>query len=549
MINLRQDQLELKANVYASLNVGNRNVLAVCPTGFGKSVVMSDMCFDYSAYDRAILAHRNELVGQMSLHIAKRGIKHRLIASDKTVKHITALHREEFNGRSFINPSSPCAVVGVQTLIARKAQLKEWAEKVRRWDMDEAHHVLIENQWGASVGMFPNAVGVGWTASPARPDGKGLGAHNDGVFHDMVLGPEMRWLIDNGALCDYEIVCPQADLNMNPDDLGSDGDWSPVTMRKQVEKENSKIVGDVVTEYMRHAMGKQCIVFSTDIKTAGETAERFKLFGIEAVALSSKSDGTYRDEMIKRFRQGRLKVLVNVDLFGEGFDVPGVEVVIMARPTASLIVYLQQFGRVLRVLAGKLFGLLIDLVSNVKRHLFPDKRHFWTLDRREKRAKRERDPEEIDLTVCKRCSKPYEMIYHACPYCGYVAPAPEVTGRAAIEVVKGDLTRLDAATLAAMRKAMQLEAPGALAARVSAGPGGVAGAHFHMARQIERLETQAELNEEIAIWAARQRALGRPDDQSYRRFYLTAGVDVFTALTLDRKEMKTLTQQVRAWNG
>jgi superfamily II DNA or RNA helicase len=153
----------------------------------------------------------------------------------------------------------------------------------------------------------------------------------------------------------------------------------------------SHIVGDVVKEYVSRAYGKQFICFATDFETAGEIADKYNAVGINVAAVSAKTPTFTRNEYIRRFRDGQLMGLVNVDLFGEGFDVPAVEVVVMARPTASLAVYLQQFGRALRPLAGKAYGLVIDHVSNWKRHGFPDKRHYWTLDRRDKRAKRERD--------------------------------------------------------------------------------------------------------------------------------------------------------------
>jgi superfamily II DNA or RNA helicase len=544
MIILRPDQFDLKQRVRASWDAGARNVLAVLPTGGGKSVIVSEIALENHLMGavQAIIAHRNELVGQMSLHIARRGIKHRIIASKPTIAEVTAQHRAEFN-RSFINPDSNCAVGSVDTLIARQDALQQWAAQVDDWTIDEAHHVLRTNKWGKAVNMFPNAKGLGVTASPSRADGMGLGLHHDGVFDAMEIGPDMRWLIDNGALCDYEIAIPDSDFTISEDELAPSGDWSPARMREASKK--SHIVGDVVKEYVARAYGKRFICFATDVETAGEMAQKFLDVGIPVASVSAKTPADLRNDYIRRFRSGQLWGLINVDLFGEGFDVPAVEVVIMARPTASLAVYLQQFGRALRTMPGKLFGLVIDHVSNWKRHGFPDKPHAWSLDRRDKKARRERNPEEIELTACRNCSRPYQRCLPACPYCGAVLPLPDPSART-LEQVDGDLVLLDRAMIEAMRKAVVLESPVSMAQRVAIVAGDLAG-RGAMNRQIERFGSQERLRKAIEQWAGIQRYRGRSDNESYRRFYLTTGVDVLSALTLDRQAMDMLALKVEGW--
>lgn len=537
-------QAQLRADIYAGWQGGNRNMLAVLPTGGGKSVVVSQIIDDghQQGLTECVIAHRNELVGQMSLHVARRGIKHRVIASNQSVGQIIAEHRSEFDGRSFVNPDARCSVVSVDTLIARKDALKEWSQQVTRWTIDEAHHVLRQNKWGKAVAMFPNAYGLGVTATPKRADGMGLGRHHDGVFDNMVIGPSMRELIDMGALSDYEIAVPASDFTIDDADLAPSGDWSSKKMREASKR--SHIVGDVVIEYQRRAAGKRAICFATDVETAGEMAVRFNEAGITAAAVSAKTPSDVRNDYIRRFRDGRITVLVNVDLFGEGFDVPAVEVVIMARPTASLAVYLQQFGRALRVLAGKQYGLVIDHVSNWKRHGFPDKQHVWSLDRREKRAKREPDPEIEDLTACRSCSRPYLRVLPACPYCGEVPPVPE--GGRSIDQIDGDLMLLDRDMLAKLRAAIELEAPDSIGSRVAQAAGDIAGKGA-INKQVERIQTQQRLRAAIEQWGGIQRSLGRSDQESYRRFYLALGVDVLTALTQDRRDMERLAEIVEGW--
>lgn len=543
---LEPDQAEVERQINVSWNAGNRNVLAVASTGWGKSVLIGEIA--YKRYligsTQVKIAHRNELVGQLSMHIARRGIPHRIIAPAATVKRITRKHRDVFNGKSFVNPDANCSVAGIDTLIARQDELKAWAQQVEDWTIDEAHHVLRRNKWGKGVLMFPNAKGLGVTASPTRADGMGLGAHSDGVFEDMILAPPMRWLIDNGRLCDYEIAIPESDFHIDDSAIAAGGDYSPAAMRDASKR--SHIVGDVVKEYLKRARGKRGICFATDVETANKIAEQFNEAGVRAASVSSYTDETLRDDYISKFRDGRLDMLVNVDLFGEGFDVPAVEVVIMARPTASLGVYLQQFGRVLRLLAGKLFGLVIDHVSNWKRHGFPDKAHYWTLDRREKRAKKEPDDEIEDLTACRGCSRPYKRVLPACPHCGWQPPVA-VGGARTLEEVDGDLMLLDRDTLARMRAAMVLESPVSVMHRVSD-----AGLAPHIAtaqlnHQMARHAAQQRLSAAIAQWAGIQRKLDRTDTESYRRFYLALGIDVLSILTLPRAEMEAASITVERW--
>ncbi len=546
-IQARQYQTDMKLGIYDSWARGNKNVLAVLPTGGGKSHIISDIALEKHQLGatQAIMAHRTELVGQMSLHVANRGIKHRIIAPKPTVAQIVAEHRRNFNGRSFINPDANCSVGAVQTIIARKNTLEQWAAQVDDWTVDECHHVLKHNIWGKVVDLFPNANGLGVTATPRRADGMGLGRHHDGVFDDMILGPTMRDLIDMGYLCDYEIAIPDSDFEIDESLIAKSGDWSTARMKDASKK--SHIVGDVVKEYCSRALGKRFICFATDVETAGKMAEQFNNVGIRVAAVSAKTPTDVRNDYIRRFRAGELMGLVNVDLFGEGFDVPAVEVVIMARPTASLAVFLQQFGRALRILAGKQFGLVIDHVSNWKRHGFPDKSHLWSLDRRDKRAKSLPDPDDIPLTACTNCSRPYERFYPACPHCGFEPPLPDPASRT-LEQVDGDLVLLDRDMLAAMRKAIELESPTDMGQRVgsAAGPLAAAGA---VNRQIERHASQQRLTAAINQWAGIERHKGRQDRETHRRFYLALGIDVLSALAQSRQDMDKLSETVERWCG
>lgn len=547
---LRPDQAALKQAIYNEWNAGASNALAIACTGFGKSIVVSDIILDghNQGLTECIMAHRNELVGQMSLHVAARGIQHRIIGPSTTISGIIQEHRTNF-GRSFINPDAKCSVGSVQTINSRASQLKQWAAQVDRWTLDEAHHGIgndnVEsNVWGKAIRLFTNASGLGVTACPQRADGKGLGRHADGPFDRMIIGPSMRETIEMGNLSDYEFACPESDMIVDDEDFSTSGDLSPKKGRAASVK--SHIVGDVVVEYMARAAGRRAICFATDVETSNDIANRFNASGISAASVSAKTDTGVRREMVRRFKENKLSVLVNVDLFDEGFDCPGADVVIMARPTASLNKYLQMAGRAMRrdpANPAKV-ALIIDHVSNFKRHLMPDRPRVWTLDRRDKRAKKAPDPDEIALTACRECSRPYERCLPHCPYCG--AEPVVIPGSRTPEQVDGDLVLLDRETLAQMRAAMTLEAPADIGARVAFAAGEIAG-RGAVNRQMDRIGSQVALKDAIEQWAGIRLHGGDEERTVHRRFYLTTGMTVLQAMALSRAEMDDLRVTVEGW--
>lgn len=542
----RDYQVALKEQTYHAWQHGQKNVLNVLPTGGGKSHIMSDIVYDGAqfGFTQCVIAHRNELVSQMSAHIGRRGVPHRIIGSDSTIALVRRQHRALFNGAQFVHPTARTSVIGVDTLIARGKDMKQWAQQHDRWMVDEAHHLLRENKWGRAVAMMPNALGSGFTATPCRADGKGLGREYEGVFDVMNIGPSMRELIMRGYLSDYEIVCPLSDLKVGDEEVSASGDWSNKTLRTAAKK--SHIVGDVVENYCKYAFGRRAIVFATDVETAGEISTKFNQYNIRAAALSAETPVAVREKFIDEFRSGKLLVLINVDLFDEGFDVPACDVIIMARPTASLGKYRQMVGRALRFIPGKV-ALIIDMVSNVVRHKLPDINTMWTLARREKRAKLLKDPDEIPLTVCAACCKPYERFRVVCPYCGAQKPLPEPRMRS-VEMVEGDLILLDRAMLEKMRMATVAESAGSIAERVLHAAGPIA-AQAAVKRQMEKIQAFEHLKETLAQWAGIERARGFSDREIQRKFFFVTGMDVLTALDATRpaSEMNSLNETIQSW--
>lgn len=547
---LRPYQQDIRDDI-ESRWLGVPNVLAVLPTGAGKTVLFSSILADEPGASCAI-AHRQELVSQISLALARNGVRHRIIGQDPVIRMIVRLHMEEV-GANYVVPNAKCAVASVNTLIGKKfsESLKPWLPTVKLWVQDEAHHVLRDNQWGRAAAMFPNARGLGVTATPLRADGNGLGRHADGLFDMMVIGPSMRDLINMGFLTEYRIFAPPSTFQRDQVAVSqTTGDFNLDQMRKAVASsslvvhDEKQIVGDIVQHYQRIAPGKLGVTFVPDIATAEEVASQYVAAGIPAEIITGKTPDDERYKMMRRFKNRQTLQLVSIDVLGEGVDVPAIEVVSMGRPTESYGLYVQQFGRALRLLDGKDRAIIIDHVGNVMRHGLPDAPREWSLDRRERRSSGKSDAQTIRACLNPECGAVYERFRDACPYCG--TPVPPPAERSRPEFVDGDLFELDPAMLEQMRGAVARVDMTPEAYREQLARQGVPqiGIMANVKRHIERQETIGTLREAMAVWAGYERAAGLSDREIFRKFYIEHGHDWMTAQTLKRDEALGLAERV-----
>jgi DNA repair protein RadD len=441
---LRPYQQHAEAEIYQAWSQGAQNVLVQLDTGAGKTVLFTKILADHDGWSVAI-AHRVELVSQISLTLARHGVRHNIIAPKAAIRNIIAIHMLELK-RSYYDPQARCSVAGVDTLI-KLDPATPWLQRVTLVVQDEGHHPLKNNKWGKAAALFPRARGLYPTATPVRADGCGLGRHADGLMDAIVLGPPMRYLINEGFLSDYRIFAPPSDIDLSEVPLSASGDYSPPKLRTAVHK--SHIVGDVVKHYLKIAPGKLGVTFAVDIEAATQIAAEFKAANVSAEVITSKTPDLLRARIMQRFKAREVLQIVNVDLLGEGVDVPAIEVVSMARPTQSYSLFSQQFGRALRPMPGKAHAIIIDHVGNVLRHGLPDSPRQWSLNRRERRS-RGTPVDIIPLRTClnEQCLAVYERVNKLCPYCGHYTPPAQ---RSAPEFVDGDLNELDPAVLAAMR--------------------------------------------------------------------------------------------------
>lgn len=566
---LRPFQVKLEADINNAWASGVQNVMPVAATGSGKTVVLSKVLHDEPGASVAI-AHRQELVTQIATALARNGVRHRLVGARKgspLVKIINVLQIAEL-GYSYFDPNAKTGVGGVDTIVRMDAN-DPWFKQVRTGVQDEAHHVLRENKWGRAALMFPNARWLLPTATPLRADGRGLGRQAEGLVDTMVFAPTMREIINMGYLTDYRVFAPQSDVNLAQVEISkATGDFNADQLRKAVHA--SHIVGDVVSHYLRLAPNKLGVTFAVDVESATEIAAAFRAANVSAEVVSAKTPDTLRQQILGRFKRREVMQLVNVDLFGEGFDLPAVEVVSFARPTESWALYCQQFGRALRLMltrdefanydnlsddgrrariagSSKPVAFIIDHVGNVLRHGLPDAKRDMTagLYNRDKRSAA-KDSDAIPTRVCASvdrltgavCAQTYERFYTCCPFCGHY---PEPAARNAPEFVDGDLLEFDAATLAAMRgEIARVDGDVVLPYNASAE---VAGAIRK--RHWERRQSQQNLRNVIAWWAGLEHAQGRSESESYRRFYFKFGIDIANAQTLGAREAGELAERVK----
>ena len=526
-MNLRPYQVDLENDYLKAFNAGAQAVMPVLPCGGGKTQIMAKTISETRGA-AAVIAHRKELLQQISLTLGAWGVQHRIIAPPPVVTQIIRAHIKQL-GASFYYSNSPKGIVSIDFLLAHYDDFSDWLQQVKLAVIDEGHHVQAENKWGRGLLLFPRAKYLGFTATAIRADGKGLGRSSHGLMDALVEGPCGRDLINMGWLSDYEIVCPETDLDHAAIKIGRSGEVNKKQVAEMLKK--SPLVGDVVENYLKFARGRRGITFAHSVEASELIAAQYNAAGVPAMAVDGNTDPMVRERATQQLNDGSLLNLVNVDLFGEGYDVPKVEVVSMARPTKSYGVCTQQFGRALRISEGKKKAMIIDHVGNLfsnnpsaGNHGLPDLPRVWSLEPADRGCRGARiDPDVIPERPCLNCSRPYKRSLSVCPACGH-GKEPG-TGRT-IEEVDGDLTLLSAEVLAKMRGEVE----------VRDSPCTATGEDI-VARSIRKQhrlsqQKQNDLRRSIAIWS---RILGVTDKQEFQRmFFLRFGLDLLKAQALSK---------------
>ena len=338
-IELFDYQEDMKARIEKALCL-HRSVMAQMPTGTGKTYLLTAVIDSFVSNNPMekvwIVAHRRELVSQI----------------DETVR--------KFHSYSSATSSllSSVKAMSIQWLMRHYDEIEEEPGMIV---IDEAHHALAKT-YKEMWERFPKAKFLGLTATPCRLNGKGF----TDLFDVLVQSWDVPEFISKGRLATYDFVSIKPDgvtqrLIDSLQKRGADGDYQNKEMDMLLNKKPS--IERLYRSLEEFGKDRKGIVYAINISHAQKIAKLYQEHGVKAIAIDSKTPATERQQDIEAFKKGDIQVLVNVDIFSEGFDCPDVEFVQLARPTLSLAKYLQMVGRGLRVAKGKKNCVIIDNVG------------------------------------------------------------------------------------------------------------------------------------------------------------------------------------------
>ncbi len=441
MLQLRPYQHDLISQSRAAFKSGTRRLLLQSPTGSGKTCLVAHLLAAAASKGKRawFCVHRKELLEQ----------------AVQTFVEAADIHTGIIAAGQPSDPSAPVQVCSVPSLRKRMGALQK--PDLIVWD--ECHHVPSAS-WASVAAAVPQAHQLGLTATPQRLDGKGLAEY----FDCLILGPTVADLIAQGYLSPYRLFAPGTIDTRAMHRVAGDFNKAEVSTVMGA----STVVGDAVDTYRQYAEHGRALVFVWSLDASRKLAGAFTDAGIEAAHVDGETEASERKRAMQAFRAGDLRVLCNVDLFGEGLDVPAIDAVFLLRPTESLGLYLQQCGRGLRPALGKQAVRIFDHVGNWTRHGLPDEDRMWSL---QSAPKKSRD----GVVLNKRCpscfavSPPSAL---ACIDCG--APFPRksrVVHQVDGPLVEADLTALRQQTPALERACRTLSDWQALAKRLGYKPG------------------------------------------------------------------------------
>lgn len=392
MIELYDFQSRNITEIRGHFREGRRSVLWYLPTGGGKSTASAFMIEEAQKRGKRawFIVHRRELLRQTRRLFDSLGIPYGLIASGEPRR-----------------PSAPVQIATIGTLARRIDSLVPPDMVI----LDEAHHVACES-WSKLLARLGNPYIVGLSASPVRLDGRGLSDY----FSALVAGPAPRELIASGYLSPFRTFAPPT---VDTSGLHTRaGDY--VRAESETLLDKPSITGSALSEYRRICDGKRAIVFCVSIQHSQHVAEQFRQAGYSALHVDGTTADTVRDGAIDDFERGRIQVLCNVDLCGEGLSINGIECVILLRPTQSLALFIQQVGRGLRRAPGKSELVILDHVGSTQRFGFIDETREWSLQGEERGHKK---TAATSVKICPGCFCALSPRVSRCDQCGHTFEA------------------------------------------------------------------------------------------------------------------------------
>lgn len=409
-MHLRQYQINLINKLRDKFQQGKRRLICYGPTGMGKTEIAMAMIDGAISKGKKSLfiANRVELINQASRRFNSHGLDHGVIQADHPLT----------------DPRKQIQICSIQTLNRRRLPEADFIV------IDEAHGATAES-YQKILKAYNNVPTVGLTATPfSRGLGKKYDELKTGLFEDIVIEVKTTDLIQSGHLVDCKIYAP------SKPDLEKvkviRGDYDEGELNDAVN--TPYLIGEIVAHWKRLAENRKTIIFATSIAHSKNIVEQFISAGVKADHIDAYTKDEDRTAILNRLRNGEIDIISNVALLAEGFDLPDLGCMVLARPTKSLARYIQMVGRVLRPAQGKEFALILDHSGVVESLGFPtDELPLW-LDDGTPRKKSQTESKPKLPKVCPSCSFVKPPLIHKCPICGF---APDK--RPNVEVVDGKL--------------------------------------------------------------------------------------------------------------
>ncbi len=358
-------QRELKHLVFSKWDSMN-NIMVQMPTGTGKTILFASIVRDIQNWiiknhkdsHILILAHVRELIQQAADKLKKRSIDSGIIMSG---------HPQQLD--------KIVQVASVQTFMSIRNREKMSSKNFDFIIIDEAHHALApryQDIWE----MFPESKKLGVTATPWRMDHSGFTA----IFEDIIISHPIEWFVKEGYLSNYDYISisPNSDIQHeinSIDRFGIDGDYLEEELITRFDKDS--IRAKLYESYSQFCKGKKGIIYAINRQHAANILNTYQRHGVSIAMIDGNTPKSQRDYLLDEFRRGVLHVIVNVNIFSEGFDCPDIEFIQLARPTKSLAMFLQQIGRGLRTSKDKEKGLILDNVGLYNRFGTPMANRRW----------------------------------------------------------------------------------------------------------------------------------------------------------------------------
>jgi DNA repair protein RadD len=388
---------------------GNHRVMVCSPTGSGKGVMLSAIINSAARKGTKVLflVHRTEILFQVSDYMDSYDICHGLIKSGEVY-----------------DPRHKVDLASVQTMI-RRIKHKDFGH----YDMivvDEAHHSTAATYIEIIEKYAPKLL-IGFTATPCRKSGMGLGA----LYNELIIVETMANLVDQGYLVPVRYFAP-----FEPDLKGvkiTGGDYNEKQLSMTMMQ--GAITANIVDKWKQLGEDRQTVCFTTTVAHSIAVCEKFRAEGIDAEHVDGATDPEERKDILKRYSRGEFKILCNCAVFTEGVDIPSISCVIMARPTKSIVMYLQCVGRGMRLADGKTDMILLDMAGVYWEHGPITEITNWTLNEntkmvsKENEKRKERNSRPI---TCLSCHHVYTGQLK-CPHCGTI-PVKERYGQDVEEI-------------------------------------------------------------------------------------------------------------------